>query len=238
MFNKTAPFNQTLFNRSRKLGGDYSVSGIAGIAFVGHVRAATIRPTSGFASLVFQGLASPARARLTGGSAGISFGGMASVVRTISIIPSIAGLVFVGDVRAEAGYLVVPGVSGLVFQGAAKSTAHHSGGITGISGVRFTGYVSRMQRNIAMGDSMAGIMFAGSADVKFRNEESFSLSMTLAPGQSVVIDTNYFTVMRDGTNMIQAHSGAWPQLQRGSFRLEVVANGTTTNELIYQEQWL
>jgi len=237
MFNNHAQFNQLGFNSCSVAELDHSMRGIAGLVITGRVRAGTDYLVGGTASLVFYGAAEPARGWRMRGDAGVQFSGAAKITRLVAQIGS-GEIVFTGAAKARADHRGgIRPVGGLVFGGAAKARADHNGGIRPVGGLRFAGNV-KPRMDVVIGDSLAGVIFTGTAEVKLRSEESFSLSITLAPGQSIVVDTENYTVTRSGVNVISSHSGAWPQLQRNSAGLEIVANGPTTTQIIYQEQWL
>ena len=237
MFNNRAQFNQLGFNGCSVAELDHSMRGTAGLVITGRVRAGTDYLAGGTASLVFYGAAEPARGWRMHGDAGVQFSGAAKITRLIAQIGS-GGIVFTGAAKARADHRggIRPS-GGVAFTGNAKAQVDHNGGIRPVGGLRFAGNV-KLRMDVVIGDSLAGVIFTGTAEVKLRSEESFSLSITLAPGQSIVVDTENYTVTRSGVNVISSHSGAWPQLQRGSAGLEIVANGPTTTQIIYQEQWL
>ncbi len=237
MFNNNAAFNRTKFNCGAAAEQVYNVGAIAGIMFNGRVRTQTVQRVSAVAAIGFQGMATPARARMASAAAQVVFAGYARAERGVSPFPA-GGLRFNGTVRLRAHHRGgITAIEGVTFAGAAKAIAHHRR-IPATGGIVWKAS-SRMTREIPALEALTGIMFAGSADVKLRAEEVFSLSLTLSVGQAVIVDTENYTVIRDtGENVIQAHSGAWPKLQPGSYRFEIVANGPTANEVIYQEMWL
>lgn len=237
MFNNHAQFNQLGFNGCSVAELDHSMRGIAGLVITGRVLAGTDYLVGGTASLVFYGTAEPARGWRMHGDAGVQFSGAAKITRLVAQLGT-GGVNFTGKAKARVNHWGgIRPVGGVNFTGKAKARADHNGGIRPSGGVNFTGSI-RLRRNFVIADALAGVIFTGTAEIKLRSEESFSLSITLAPGQSIVVDTENYTVTRSGVNVISSHSGAWPQLQRNSAGLEVVANGPTTTQIIYQEQWL
>lgn len=70
------------------------------------------------------------------------------------------------------------------------------------------------------------------------------LSLVIPPGATLVIDSENYTVLLDGENVLEAHSGAWPTLSRDLYDIVVepvgVPEGSERLEkkILYTEKYL
>lgn len=67
-----------------------------------------------------------------------------------------------------------------------------------------------------------------------------TLTLTLAPGDTVVIDSDNFVVLHNGENAIDKHTGIWPELTRETFDIQV-SSGTLADlvtSILFTERYL
>ena len=67
-----------------------------------------------------------------------------------------------------------------------------------------------------------------------------TLTLTLAPGDTLVIDSDNFVVLLNGENAIHTHSGVWPELSRETYDVQVTS-GTIADletEILFTERYL
>lgn len=73
-----------------------------------------------------------------------------------------------------------------------------------------------------------------------RYTKSTELILTLQPGESVVIDSEKYTVTKDGESVIGAHTGEWiDALNAETPNIDVKANASTVSaEIVYTPRYL
>ena len=72
-----------------------------------------------------------------------------------------------------------------------------------------------------------------------RQTKGTVLSLTLQPGESVVIDTERYTVTKGTANAIGAHTGDWIELNAETEAIDVRANASTVSaEIEYSPRYL
>lgn len=67
------------------------------------------------------------------------------------------------------------------------------------------------------------------------------IDVDLPPGSTLVIDSDSYTVLLDGENIIDRHSGAWLRLNRHIFDVVIEGAEDTAGlqtQILYQEKWL
>lgn len=237
MYNRRARYNRTRFNGGAAEAENRYTTAIAGLVITGRIRAGTVYSVGATASIAFAGRAAPSRARVVTANPGISIVGYANGIRSIN--PSaLGGCSFSGVAKAQihirGGFTAS---SSFVTYGRANAYIHLSGGISATGGGRMIGSM-RLRRKVVLNPSYSGVMLLGTAEIGLQAAEKFTLTVTLLPGEEIVVDTANYLVTIDGVNAMSAHSGAWPQLKRGSVSIEVIANGATENKVIFQERWM
>lgn len=234
MFNQQ-PLNRSAFNHGVASGEERHVTGATGIILQGRAKIGTIYTATGTASVVLQGLATPARARIRTGGTGMALAGTARATRLFYAVTA-TGIALDGSAVAHVHYSKMAGSTGIALQGRAKAGVHYCC-MTGATGLRLTGR-ARSTRIMTVSNAATGIVFGGQVNASLRTLETFTISIPIAPGQTLIVDTANYIVTLGGENVIYAHSGDWPQIVRGSTAIEVQSNGQTHNECIYAEQWL
>ena len=66
------------------------------------------------------------------------------------------------------------------------------------------------------------------------------MDISLAPGQTLVVDSENLIVLLDGENIVARHSGRWCELDR-KVRSVVISTGTAgaiESSILYTERWL
>lgn len=69
---------------------------------------------------------------------------------------------------------------------------------------------------------------------------TISIDVTLKPGDTLVIDSDHYTVLHNGENILDKHSGDWLELSR-NVRSVQVGSGTPATlkaTVLYTERWL
>ena len=66
------------------------------------------------------------------------------------------------------------------------------------------------------------------------------INVQLKPGSELRIDTENYTVLLDGKNILYLQSGDWPELSRdlAYITIDSLSGGTLTGEIVYSERWL
>lgn len=66
------------------------------------------------------------------------------------------------------------------------------------------------------------------------------VSVTMQPGSELRIDSENFTVLLDGKNVLNEQSGVWPVLSRNLVQMTVDSGngGKMSGEMVYTERWL
>ena len=87
---------------------------------------------------------------------------------------------------------------------------------------------------------MAYAIFGGSISAEALEEIILDLAVTIPPNGILVIDSDNFRVLLNGTNAIKYHSGDWiDQLNRSSKSITIQGGGNSLTATIYfQELWL
>lgn len=69
---------------------------------------------------------------------------------------------------------------------------------------------------------------------------SIEIDVTLAPGDTLVIDSDHYTVLHNGENILDKHSGDWVELSRNTRTLLVESGTPATLEtsILYTERYL
>ena len=122
------------------------------------------------------------------------------------------GEVHVDGIGDVAEVIHLSGMGGIQVSGSGlfSISAHLSG--TGNTQVNGSG---NLQHTITLSGS-GTVYYGGSGDVYLYGTITFAFSDTLAPGQSVIIDTNDFTVKNNGINDIASFSGEFPIISPGT----------------------
>ena len=72
-----------------------------------------------------------------------------------------------------------------------------------------------------------------------RHTKSTVLSLTLQPGESVILDTERYTVTKGDTNAISAHTGDWIIFDGETEAIDIRANASTVSaEIEYSARYL
>lgn len=69
---------------------------------------------------------------------------------------------------------------------------------------------------------------------------TMEINVQLKPGSELRIDTENYTVLLDGENILYLQSGDWPELSRdlAYITIDSLSGGTLTGEVVYSERWL
>ena len=85
-------------------------------------------------------------------------------------------------------------------------------------------------------------LVAESASLVVLDTKTCMLTVTLAPGQQIIIDADSYTVLLDGENAIQLQSGDWiDELDRSTTNIDIKASSgveNLTGKIIYTERYL
>lgn len=231
----SAPFNSLAFNAGLVFSVDYSISGISSVTFGGQVFLGARYAISGSTEVVLGVIATPARAHPTSGEGGLLFAGDADPARIIHCEGQ-------GDISITATITLrsdttVSGMSQIDFAMDAHPYADHM--VFGEGAVTFNASAIPL-RIIRASDMFAGIIFGGRAVSGNYSEETLQINVILAPGQVLVIDTENYLVTRNGENIIDKHSGAWPWLVSESREIIVQpgSGGQVDTDIMFTEKWL
>ncbi len=98
-------------------------------------------------------------------------------------------------------------------------------------------FVSVLQ-NLFGGGSFAEILSALTQSAVL-DEESLRLNVTIPPGGELRIDTEHFTALLNGQNVLHLYNGDWPELSRSLLRMLVDSGtgGKLTGKVIFTERW-
>lgn len=230
-----ASYNLQPYNTVYAAGADYEVAGVTSVSISGHAAAGSFYQVVCNADTIISGISNPARAWPSGGETAIVIDGAATFVRVIDADIA-ADVIIKGEATIAAQYRVGADTS-VDISAMALPSASYS--VSGDSEIDINADVTPT-RIISASDMFAIIVIGGIAETGNYSEETASISVTMHPGQVLIIDTEYYTVTLDGENVIDRYSGAWPWIMPGSRELEVLEIGDTTisTNVIFAEKWL
>jgi hypothetical protein len=101
------------------------------------------------------------------------------------------------------------------------------------------GMVANLGANLVLEGTCAEILSVCASVIDVTEEISL-ISVNLAPGDELRVDTENFTVTLNGENILHLQEGAWFNMRRNlqSILVESGTKGTLNGGVLYQERWL
>lgn len=83
-------------------------------------------------------------------------------------------------------------------------------------------------------------IWAAVSEVENHDIRSVIIDVTLKPGDVLVLDSDNYTVLHNGENIIHKHSGDWVHLSRNTRHIQVDAGnaGSLASSILYTERYL